>query len=281
MGRTESTHPIVVDDLWFYYDDEICALRGVTLSIEQGAFVAVIGQNGAGKTTLVKHFNGLLKPTRGRVWIHGRDTTRQSIGQLSRSVGYVFQNPDHQIFQPTTREEIEFGPRNLGLALHTVQERSDEALELFGLTRHADRPPALLGFGLRRKVSIAAVYAMRPQILILDEPTAGLDWSSTLEVIHLLQDLCQAGHTILLVTHDMRVAAEFAPRILVLHNGHILFDGETRTAFLQREMLRQTQIEAPQITQLATRLRGWGMPGDTLTVGEFFQAYQQLRSNIP
>jgi energy-coupling factor transport system ATP-binding protein len=251
------------------------------LRIEQGAFVAIIGQNGAGKTTLVKHFNGLLKPTRGRVWIHGQDTKERSIGQLSRSVGYVFQNPDHQIFQATTRDEIEFGPQNLGLAPQKVKERSDEALELFGLTNHEDQPPALLGFGLRRKVSIAAVYAMRPEILILDEPTAGLDWNSTLEMIHLLQGLCQAGHTIMLVTHDMKVAAEFAQRIVVLHNGHILFDGDTRTAFLQREMLRQTQIEPPQITELATRLRKWGMPGDTLTVGEFFEAYQHLRSNVP
>jgi energy-coupling factor transport system ATP-binding protein len=278
MGSTEADYPIIVEDLWFYYTDEICALRGIDLTIPRGALVAVIGQNGAGKTTLVKHFNGLLKPTRGLVWIKGQDTRKYSIGQLSRSVGYVFQNPDHQIFQATTREEVEFGPRNLGLTPEQVKRRSVETLELFGLTRYADQPPALLGFGLRRKVSIAAVYAMQPDILILDEPTAGLDWRSTLEVIHLVQGLCHAGHTVLMVTHDMKVAAAFTERVLVLHDGRILFYGDTRAAFLQREMLRETEIEPPQIMELATRLHRWGMPGDTLTVREFLVAYRQLRS---
>jgi len=274
---TENEHCIVVEDLWFQYTDEIVALRGIDLKIPQGAFVAVLGQNGSGKTTLVKHFNGLLKPTKGRVLINGEDTTEQSIGHLARSVGYVFQNPDHQVFCATTREEIAFGPNNLDLSPEEVERRTDETLEHFGLTKHADEPPALLGFGLRRKISIAAVYAMRPQVMILDEPTTGLDWQSALDMIHLVQDLHRAGHTILLVTHDMKIAAEFTELTLVLRDGKVLLYDDTRTVFCQTETLRQTQIEPPQIMELANKLRPLGMPEGVLTVEECFDAYCELR----
>ncbi len=275
---TGTEHCIVVEDLWFQYTDEIVALRGIDLKIPHGAFVAVLGQNGSGKTTLVKHFNGLLRPTKGRVLINGEDTTKKSIGHLARSVGYVFQNPDHQVFCATTRAEIAFGPSNLGLSPEEVERRTDETLEYFGLTRHADEPPALLGFGLRRKISIAAVYAMRPQVMILDEPTTGLDWKSTLDMIHLLQDLQRAGHTILLITHDMKIAAKFTDLTLVLQDGHVLLYDDTRAVFCQTQTLRETQIEPPQIMDLANRLRPLGMPEGVLTVEECFDAYCELRS---
>jgi energy-coupling factor transport system ATP-binding protein len=275
---TDNGQCIIVEDLWFQYADDIVALRGIDLEIPRGAFVAVLGQNGSGKTTLVKHFNGLLTPTKGRVLIEGQDTARYSIGHLARSVGYVFQNPDHQLFSATVREEIEFGPRNLGLSAGEVARRADETLEYFGLAKHAGEPPALLGFGLRRKVSIAAVYGMRPDILILDEPTAGLDWQSTLDMIRLVQDLHRAGHTILLVTHDMKVAAMFAELTLVLREGQVLLFEDTRSVFRQVDVLRETQIEPPQITELANRMRPLGMPAGVLTVEECFAAYRRLRS---
>lgn len=278
MDVTENGHCIIVENLWFRYTDEIVALRGIDLEIPRGAFVAVLGQNGSGKTTLVKHFNGLLKPTKGRVLVNGQDTAQYSIGHLARSVGYVFQNPDHQLFSATVREEIEFGPRNLGLSSEEVKQRTDETLEYFGLARHADEPPALLGFGLRRKVSIAAVYSMRPDILILDEPTTGLDWQSALDMIHLVQDLHRAGHTILLVTHDMKIAAMVTELTLVLREGKVLLFNNTRSAFCQTELLRETQITPPQITELANRMRSLGMPEGVLTVDECFEAYSQLRS---
>jgi energy-coupling factor transport system ATP-binding protein len=269
---------VVTEELWYQYSDEIVALKGISLAIPRGTFMAILGQNGSGKTTLVKHFNGLLKPTAGRVLVDGQDTSQRSIGQLASRVGYVFQNPDHQIFCATTREELAFGPQNLGLAREAVEQRTDEALQLFGLEKHAEEPPALLSFGLRRKISLAAVYTMRPQILILDEPTTGLDWQSTLDLVRLLQDLHGRGHTILMVTHDMKVAAAFTQQTLVLRDGQVLLYGDTRSVLCQTETLRQTQIEPPQIMKLANRLRPQGMPAGILTVQECFDAYSKLRA---
>jgi len=274
---SEQPPSITVEDLWYRYSDDTVALCGINLKVPQGAFVAVLGQNGSGKSTLVKHFNGLLRPTRGRVLVDGWDTRETSLGRLARTVGYVFQNPDHQIFCATTREEIRFGPQNLGLAPEEIERRTEQALETFGLQPYADQPPALLGFGLRRKISVAAVYAMRPQIFVLDEPTTGLDWRSTLDLLERVQGLHRKGHTILLVTHDMRIAAAYAERTLVLKDGRVLLYGDTRSVFHQRDTLRAAHIQPPQITELAWRMRSTGMPEDVLTVQECFEAYRRLR----
>jgi energy-coupling factor transport system ATP-binding protein len=282
--RRLRTQPcIVVQDLWYSYDNGVTALRGIDLEIEDGAYVAVIGQNGSGKTTLVKHFNGLLKPTRGRVLVGGlgdregspllRDTAGLTVGQLAQTVGYVFQNPDHQIFCATTREELAFGPRNLGLPEAEVGRRVEEALARFDLEEHADRPPAMLGYGLRRKIGVAAVYSMRPRIFILDEPTTGLDWRSTMELMELIGEMHRHGHTIIVVTHDMKLVTEFSQKSLVLQDGQVLVYDDTRTVFKHSEVLRDTQIEPPQITALAKRMAPYGMPDDVLSVGEFYAAY--------
>ena len=280
----------MVQDLWYSYGGEVTALRGIDLEIEDGDYVAVIGQNGSGKTTLVKHFNGLLKPTRGRVLVkletrnseperrntkHEtlKDTEGLTVGQLAQTVGYIFQNPDHQIFCATTREELAFGPRNLGLSEAEVRRRVEEALARFDLVEHADRPPAVLGYGLRRKVGVAAVYSMRPRIFILDEPTTGLDWRSTMELMELIGEMHRNGHTIILVTHDMKLVAEFSQKSLVLRDGQVLIYDDTRTVFKHSEVLRDTQIEPPQITALAKRMAPYGMPDDVLSVGEFYTAY--------
>ena len=266
---------IQVRHLWYRYNGESDAVRSISLDVEEGDFVAIIGQNGSGKTTLVKHFNGLLKPTRGTVQVYGQDTADLSIGQLARQVGYVFQNPDHQIFSPTVRQEIAFGPQNLGLTGDEVDRRVAEALARFHLAAHADAPPALLGYGLRRKVGVAAVYAMRPRVFILDEPTAGLDWRGVQELMSLLSDMNAEGHTILLVTHDMRIVAKHARRTVVLHEGKVLADGNTRAVFKRTDWLTRARIEPPQIVQLARQLAlsGVGMPTDVLTVEAFCDAY--------
>jgi cobalt transport protein ATP-binding subunit len=273
---------IVVQDLWYSYGDEVTALRGVDFEIEDGDYVAVIGQNGSGKTTLVKHFNGLLKPTRGRVLVGGldsrtcsglRDTAGLTVGQLAQTVGYVFQNPDHQIFCDTAREELAFGPRNLGLSEKEVKRRVEETLARFDLEEYADRPPAMLGYGLRRKIGVAAVYSMQPRIFILDEPTTGLDWRGAMELMELIGEMHHNGHTIILVTHDMKLVAEFSQKSLVLRDGQILVYDYTRTVFKHSELLRDTQIEPPQITALAKRMVPYGMPDDVLSVEEFYTAY--------
>ncbi len=272
---------IQVEDLHYVYNGEVSALAGIDLAVADNGYVAIIGQNGSGKTTLVKHLNGLLKPTRGRVLIDGVETTRQTVGELARTVGYVFQNPDYQLFCPTTREELSFGPRNLGLSEAEVRARTDETLAQFGLEPFADRPPAILGYGLRRKISVAAVYAMRPRIFVLDEPTAGLDWRSTLDLMALIGRLHQAGHTILLVTHDMRLAAEFSRETLVLQGGKVLLYGPTRAVFREAALLESAQIEPPQITALARRLAPQGMPEDVLSVAEFCQACRRRVGGRP
>jgi len=265
-----------VDDLWHRYDDGPWALGGVNLSIEAGDFLAIVGQNGSGKTTLVKHFNGLLRPTRGRILVLGQDTADQSVGQLARKVGYLFQNPDHQIFAPTVWEEVAFGPRNLGFSEADVADRTTKALALFGLADQADTPPAVLGYGLRRKVTLAAVWAMHPQILVLDEPTAGLDWRSTRILMEEITNLNRQGHTIILITHDMKLVAEFARQVLVLDEGRTLAYGPTRQVFQQEAILRQAFLAPPPITALAQRMRQYGLRGDSLTVDEFYQEYSSL-----
>ncbi len=273
---SEHSPAIQVEDLWHRYDDGPAVLTGVNVIIESGDFLAIVGQNGSGKTTLVKHFNGLLRPTRGRVLVGGQDTAGQSVGQLARKVGYLFQNPDHQIFAPTVWEEVAFGPRNLGSSEEEVAARTTEALALFGLGDQADTPPAVLGYGLRRKVTLAAVWAMRPQIMVLDEPTAGLDWRSTRTLMEEVTNLNRQGHTIILVTHDMKLVAEFARQVLVLDEGRTLAYGPTRQLFQQEAILRQAFLAPPPITALARRMRSCGLKGDSLTVEEFYQEYGSL-----
>lgn len=263
-------------DLWFAYDVDPPVIKGISLNIASGEFVAVIGQNGSGKTTLVKHFNGLLRPTQGQVFLDGRDTAKQSVGALSRLVGYVFQNPDHQIFSASTREEIAFGPVNFELPEDEVEHRTADALERFRLTEYADMQPAMLGFGLRRKISIAAVYSMQTPILILDEPTTGLDWKSTTELMQLISALNKHGRTIILITHDMRVVAEYAPRCMVIRDGQILVHDDTREVFKRARLLKSTHIEAPQISELGRRMVENGLPEGILTVPEFCDAYSDL-----
>ncbi len=268
---------IRIEDLHYRYEADIPALNGVTLEIAENAYLGIVGQNGSGKTTLVKHLNGLLKPTSGRVWVYGVDTATVSPSALARTVGYVFQNPDHQIFCPSTEEEVSFGPRNLGLGPDEVRARTEEALRAFGLMEHAQTPPAVLGFGLRRLVSLAAVYAMRPRVLILDEPTCGLDWRSAQELLRLVDQLHAAGHTILLVSHDMRLIAEHARQVLVMHEGRVLAYGPTREVFQRVEELRTAQVAPPQVMQLAARLARYGVAADALSVPEFCAAYHRAR----
>jgi energy-coupling factor transporter ATP-binding protein EcfA2 len=256
---------VSIKNLHFNYDTTP-ALQGVSAEIGAGELVAIIGQNGSGKTTLAKHLNGLLRPSQGHIHLFGENISGRAVGQLARSVGYVFQNPDHQIFSPTVREEIAVGPRNLGLDEATIHQRVENSLAQFGLLPYADEQPALLSFGLRRKVSVAAVVAMDTPILVLDEPTTGLDWRSATELMAIVDELVANGRTVLLITHDMRLVADYVPRCLVMQDGRLLADGPTRHIFQQDHILYQAQLHRPQITELAHRL---GQQGTILTVDEF------------
>ncbi len=259
-----------VENLHFAYEG-VPALCGISLDIAPGEFVAIVGQNGSGKTTLVKHFNGLLKPTQGRVWVDGRDTASLTVATLARQVGYVFQNPDHQISQNTVRAEVAFGLRNLGFAEAEVERRTAETLAAFGLAAEAARPPAILGAGLRRKVALAGVCCVRPPVLILDEPTLGLEARAAEEVLQLAAGLHRDGHTVILISHDMRRVAAYARRCLLLKDGRLLRDAPVRTVFADPALLAEANLAPPPVTRLAQAL-DWGTP---LTPEELYLAYTQ------
>ena len=265
--------PIRFENVSFVYPNGVQALRDVSLNIRPGEFVALVGPNGAGKSTLARHMNGLLHPTRGSVWVGNEETRHRAVYDLARDVGYAFQNPDHQLFAASVREEIAFGPRNLGLDISEVEARVREMLDAFDLYAFEDVPPATLGFGLRRKVALAAVMASRPGVLILDEPTGGLDARSADHLMALVSAYHRAGHTIVLITHDMRTVAMWAPRSVVLLEGRVVFDGSTRDLFQQDDILAAAHLTPPPVTRLARALRPWGMPSDVLTVEEFVNAW--------
>ena len=266
-----------VSDLWFWYQDphEI-VLRGIDLSVPRGQFVALVGANGSGKTTLVKHLNGLLRPRRGRLCVVGQDTAPCSVGELARQVGYLFQHPEQQIFSASVRQEVAFGPRNLGLSAAEVDRRVDAALIRFDLAAIADAPPAILSYGLRRRVTLASLAAMDPPVLVLDEPTVGLDAPGLRETLNWLAELQARDHTILLVTHDMALVTEHAERAVVLHQGQILADGRPAELFRQADLLARASLTPPPVMALAQALRPHGLQGDGLTVEAFCDEYAAL-----
>lgn len=268
---------IELEDIWFWYEDpEQPALQGLSLAIPQGQFVALVGANGSGKSTLVKHLNGLLRPKRGTVRVAGTDAAGLSVGELARQVGFLFQHPEQQIFGATVHQEVAFGPRNLGLGTADVQDRTQAALERFELTGVADRPPAILSYGLRRRVTLASLAAMDPPIVVLDEPTVGLDAAGLNDTLDWIQELSTRQRTILFVTHKMNLAAEYAARAIVLEQGQIIGDGSPRDLFGQAGLLARASLVPPPVTLLAQALQTGGMPGDCLSVEAFCESYVAL-----
>jgi energy-coupling factor transport system ATP-binding protein len=239
---------------YIYPQYHVEALRGIDLGIREGEFIAILGQNGSGKTTLAKHFNGLLKPTSGHVLVRGRPTTEHSHRELARLVGYVFQNPDHQIFARTVREEVGFGLAMQGENPKTVEKRVAEALEVVGLAGYELKVPFTLTKGERQRVAVASVLAVQPQVIILDEPTTGLDYRHQRNTMELLTRLNKQGHTIIIITHSMWVAAEYAERTVVLKDGRILADGPTRAVFADEARLAEASLRPPSLVKLSNWL---------------------------
>lgn len=254
---------IQVEDLWFAYPGGPPVLRGVDLAIGAGEYVALIGQNGAGKTTLAKHLVGIHRPARGRVLIDGEDARSLSIAALAGRVGYCYQNPDHQIFEQTIQAEVAFGPRNQGLAPEQVAERVEEALRAAGLWEERLEAPHFAGKGERQRIAVASVLAMRPEVIVLDEPTTGLDWAGTREMMALVERLNAEGRTILIITHDMRLVAEYARRVVVMGQGQVLLDGGPAEAFARQDLLRRTALQPPQIARLSLAVQPWAAPALT------------------
>jgi energy-coupling factor transport system ATP-binding protein len=256
------------------YSEGPPAVHDVTLTIRSGEFLALLGKNGSGKTTLAKHLAGLLTPTQGHVLLRGQELGQVPLHQLAQEVSYVFQNPDHQLFADTVEAEVSFGPRNIGLATAEVRARVDEALEAVGLQSLRAHDPFLLGRGERQRLAVAALLALRPQMLILDEPTTGLDYPEQRQMMELLKRLHQEGRTILIITHVPWVAAEYAERALVMADGHLLWDGPLRALCTQPLLCAQAAFRPPDSTLLG------GHFGQTpLSVEELVRWVQGSRSD--
>jgi len=249
---------ISVKNLYYKYETGIGALNGITLSIKQGELLALVGQNGAGKTTLVKHFNGLLKPTAGDVAIDGIDTRSSDIPVLAKKVGFVFQNPDHQIFSASVEEEVNYGLRRYGFSPEEMEKRVVESLAFVGLLDNRKRHPFTLGKGERQKLAVATVLAMSPEIIVIDEPTTGMDWEGAEKMMDMIQQLNQKGHTIIMVTHNMRIVARMAQRMIVMHQGKIEMDGTPEEIFYQAEALAKCYVVPPMTVELARTLHDYG-----------------------
>jgi cobalt/nickel transport system ATP-binding protein len=233
---------LLVEDLAFAYPDGHQALFGVDLRVERGERVALLGPNGAGKTTLVLHLNGILTGGRGRVSVAGLPVQKRHLTEVRRRVGIVFQDPDDQLFMPTVGEDVAFGPRNLGLPEPEVAARVDEALRQVGMAGSADRPPHHLSFGQRRRVAVATVLSMHPEVLVLDEPSSNLDPAGRRELAEVLAGL---PVTMLMVTHDLPYALQLCPRSVVLDGGVVVADGPTREVLADADLLAAHRLELP------------------------------------
>jgi energy-coupling factor transport system ATP-binding protein len=246
------------------YPGGVRALDGVDLAIEAGERVALIGQNGSGKTTLVRHLDGLLRPTAGRVLVGGSDAAGRTVAQLAREVGLTFQNPDRQIFASSVRAEVEFGPRNLGLRGQELRNAVDEALDLTGLAAEVETNPYDLGTSRRKLLALASVLAMRTPVVVLDEPTTGQDLPGVAIVERIVDRLATAGRTVIAVSHDMRFVAERFDRLVVMRLGRIVLDGSPAEVFAGAswETLRSTYIEPPLAAVVGDRLGLGSTPTD-------------------
>ncbi|MEM1848465.1 MAG: ABC transporter ATP-binding protein [Thermofilaceae archaeon] len=246
---------IKLEDVHFRYPNGPDAIRGITLGIGRGEFIGIIGHSGAGKTTLAKLIAGLLKPTQGRVLIDGLDTRRVPASTLARKVGYVFQNPEMMIFSATIYEEVAFALRNMGLPNDEVTMRVQEALKVVDLNKPLDHSPHTLSFGEKRRLAIACILAMKPEVLILDEPTTGLDYSRSIALFEALSQLHKSGRTVIVITHDTDLLARFASRILVLREGVVVSDSAAEDVLSDVEFLKSQGFIPTQLQFLASKLR--------------------------
>jgi energy-coupling factor transport system ATP-binding protein len=250
VGQGAGEELLSVEDVTHRYEGGQTALDGVSLTIRAGEFVALIGQNGSGKTTLARHLNGLLRPTRGAVRLRGADLRTLPLNRVAADVGYVFQNPDHQIFSATVEEEVAFGPRNFGYAADEIAVRCAAALDAVGLVGLEQEDPFLFGKGQRQRLAVASLLALRPRVLILDEPTTGLDYREQRRMMELLRHLHRQGMTIIAITHSPWVVAEYAERAILMQDGHVRFDGALRELFAQPDLLTECHFRIPDVTLL-------------------------------
>ena len=261
---------------------EAFALSDVSFAVEDGEFIGLIGPTGSGKSTLIQHLNGLLKPTSGTVLVDGVDIWSKdvSLKEIRQKIGLVFQYPEQQVFEETVFDDIAFGPRNLGYSADEVKSSVEAAREMVGLdTELLSRSPFELSGGQLRRVAVAGILAMNPQVLVLDEPAAGLDPRGRRDILDNIERLHESGITVVLVSHNMEDVAYFCDRILVLNEGKLVGDGSPREVFTQGAFLESIGLKPPEVTLLMQKLRqkGWGVREDVLTVEE---AYKEIASHL-
>ena len=241
-------------NVYFTYPGGIEALRNVNLTIDRGEFTAIMGENGAGKTTLIKMFNGLLKPSRGCVLVDGIDTREASVAELSRKVGIVFQNPEHQLFAETIEEEIAFALRNFGFPEDEVARRIDSILRFTGLERYRGSSPFMLSGGEKKRLALASILVFDPDYLVLDEPTIGQDPEQKDKLLQFLVEVNRRGKTVVMVTHDVEFVAECRPRVILMRRGEIIADGSADKILADEDLMRSTSLLPPQISAFASKL---------------------------
>ena len=268
----------VIEGVVFRYPDGTEALRNVTLSIQRGQRVGLAGENGSGKTTLCKHLNGLLRPTIGRVLIEHDDISGSDVSQISRKVGYLFQNPDNQIFCSTVCDEVAFGLRNQGLDESIISERVKKYLSILNIDQYASTPPLMLSLGLRRLVTIASILAMEQDLIILDEPTAWLDHDQARLAIKAIDEIALSGKTIILVTHNMKLLAKLTNRLIVLSKGHIVADGSTPEILGRADILEASGLTQLHLTSLAKRVVIGTGESNIITIESFIDALRNRKS---
>jgi energy-coupling factor transporter ATP-binding protein EcfA2 len=262
-------------DVSFVYADNTKALDGVSITVKKGEMVGIIGVNGSGKTTLAKTLNGLLKPSSGSIKIFGKDVNAYKQAELVGKVGYVFQNPIHQISCRTVREEIAFGMKNLGFNEEIIRHNVETLLERFNLSKFGDAHPYNLSRADQFRVTFASVVAMNPDILVVDEPTTGQDHAQSHEIMNFLQEENKKGKTILVITHHLRFVAQYIQRLIIMLNGKILYDGQTRNAFSNYSLMRSSLIEPPEMSKLSYLLADKGFHG-LISVDEFIDRIAEL-----
>lgn len=257
------------DALWFHYTPGVPVLRGIDLSFAPGA-TALVGQNGAGKSTFVRLLNGLLKPAEGRVTVDGVDTRENTVAQLARTVGLVFQNPADQLFRSKVIEEVMFGPQNLGAEAEEARERAERTLAQLELSEFAESNPYDLGLAERKMVTVAGVVAMETDVVILDEPTIAQDLRGTEKLGEVVERLRAAGRTVITITHDMDFVARYFSRVVVLTDGRVVADGPAAEVFGDEEALSAAGLEPPQVTRLG---RAVGLDETVVTLEELYRAF--------
>ncbi len=251
------------------------ALYDINMTVYREEFVALIGQNGSGKTTLLKNILGILKPTQGEIYIDGVNSKEASVAEWSKKIGLVLQNPDIQLFRMSAAEEVAFGLEKLGLPREVIEQRVEHALKATGLWEYKDVYPFKFSFGDRRKLAVAAVVAMEPQVLIFDEPTTGQDYKGRYELVEIARQLNEQGTTVIMVTHDMDLVAKYAERVFVMGQGRLLLEGPTSEVFNQSEILASTFLAPPQISLLAQNLSKYHVPSTVLTVDEMCTVFSE------